>query len=165
MKSFRKTSRGMGLVEVVIGAAIIAVFIAGILTTFRQFFVVGLSNTARLQAAYFAEEGIEVTRAIRDSGWTAFSNLSTSTDYYLGTVGGVWVATTTATTTLPNFTRTVRLGSVYRQSSSNDIVPATSTLSKYLDADARSVTVSVSWVGSGKATTSVQLSTYLTKVF
>ncbi len=156
--------RGVGLIEVAIGIGIVAVFIVGVILAFRQYLAVGLGNTAKIQAAYYAEEGIEVARALRDSSWSTFAALSTTTTYYLAQVSGVWATTTTATTTLPGFTRTLQLGSVYRDNSTSNIVAATSS-NKYLDPDARQVTVSVSWVGPTRSTISYTLTTYLTKIF
>ncbi len=145
--------RGVTLIEVVIGVAIIALSFVGILIASRQYVVVGLGNTEKLQAAYFAEEGIEIVRALRDRSWNTFAALGTSTTYYLAPVAGVWEATTTPTTTLVGFTRTVALGSVYRNSTSHDIVSATSS-NNYLDPLGRFVRVTVSW-GGGLQTSAV----------
>ena len=157
--------KGIGLVEVVIGVSIMAVFVVAIIVAFRQYLTVGLGNTARLQAAYFAEEGIEIARALRDTSWSTFSALSTSDDFYFTQNSGAWATTSSATTTLKGFIRTMQLDSVYRNTNTHDIVPATSTVSKYLDPDARFIVITVSWIGVKRATTSIQLSTYLTKLF
>ncbi len=150
----RTTRGGIGLVEVVIAAAIISGALVAVLSVMTRYLALGLSNPERVQAAYLAEEGVEIARALRDTSWASFAALSTSTSYHLSFNGLSWSATTTATSSIPGFTRTLALDSVYRRSSDHDIVPATSTDAKYLDPDARLVTVSVVW-GGGLAASAV----------
>ena len=136
----------MGLIEIVIGAAIVGIALVSLMTALQKYMQVGLQNGKKIQAAYFAEEGIEVMRGLRDSSFASFAALGGGT-YYLGFSGASWNATTTATTTLQGFTRTVAIEGVYRRNSDNDIVPATSTEAKYLDPGTMLVTVTVTWGG------------------
>lgn len=154
----------MGLVEIVIGSAIIALTLIGVVAGIQRYISVGLQNAAKVKAAFYAEEGIEVARGLRDSSWTSFSALSSSTTYYLGFTGSAWVATSAPTTTLSGYVRTVSIGSVYRRASDHDIVPATSTESKYNDPGTRQVTVTVSYLQAG-GTSTVQMATYLSDLF
>ena len=151
---------GFGLVEVVIGTAIISITIVGMLAAFNLFLRASLGHTARAQASFLAEEGLEATRFIRDAGWTNVTNLATGTPYYLTMSGSAWAASVTATTSLGSFSRTVTLGDVYRRMSDHDIVDISSPDAKALDADARRVVSRV--VGRG---VDLSLTTYLTNVF
>lgn len=138
-------TRGAGLIEVVVGTAIIAVSIVGILAALNLFVRAGLGTTADVQATFIAEEGLEVMRGLRDGAWSNIDSLASGTAYHLARVGGAWEATTTAQTVDEKFTRTVTIDDVYRRDSDDDIVPATSTDPNTLDPDTKKVTVSVSW--------------------
>ncbi len=63
------SSKGFTLIEVTIAVVILIVGIVGIYTAFSRMVILtsGISN--RLVAAYFAQEGIEIVRNIRDTNW------------------------------------------------------------------------------------------------
>lgn len=69
MISRHKTQKGFGIAEVLIAATIIAV-ILGALVAAGQAALRALANQEqRLQAAGFAQEGLEIVRQMRDSNW------------------------------------------------------------------------------------------------
>jgi prepilin-type N-terminal cleavage/methylation domain-containing protein len=62
-----KHSNGFGLIEVVIGAAIITVFLAAAINVFATSHRLESELIRKIEAQYLAEEGIEVARFLRDS--------------------------------------------------------------------------------------------------
>lgn len=150
-----RAQRGITIVEVIVGVAIMALIVAFISYTITLF--VQSSNEAlkRTQALYLAEEGIETMRYLRDSDWnTLDTELANDTTYYLH------VATTTlATTTTPEriddtYTRSFELTEVWRDGD-DDIVDAGGSI----DDGSRYVTFSVSW-----DTATVSMTTLLTNI-
>ncbi|MFQ5661946.1 MAG: hypothetical protein ACE5F2_01705 [Candidatus Paceibacteria bacterium] len=155
-------SKGMGLMEIIIGTTIISLSLVGLITAFNLFVSTGLSNTQKVQAVYILEESIEASRYIRDSGWTAnISTLSKGVPYNLAFDGSNWEATTTAQASIDNvFDRTITIEDVYRRDSDDDIVASTSPDSKTLDPNTIQITAKVLWDGGEVNTT-----TYFTNIF
>lgn len=154
---------GFGLIETVVGAAIIGLVLVG-LTQVGQFTfrVVGESNV-KLRAAFMAEEGLEAVRLIRDAGWSNVTAFSVCTPYYPVWSGGAWqleAGETTAEDT--TFTRVVRFEAVSRDGN-DDITSAHCTLGAG-DPDIRKVTVDVFWMQRGM-TASTSVSTYFANLF
>ena len=76
--------KGLGLIEIVVGTAIISLSLVGLVTAFNVFIRTGLSNTNKIQATYIMEEGLEAVRYLRDAGYSAnISSLTSGTSYYL----------------------------------------------------------------------------------
>ena len=154
-------SRGIGLMEIIIGTTIISLSLVGLITSFNLFVSTGLSNTQKVQAVYILEESIEAFRYIRDDGWTAnISTLSKNVSYNLAFDGSNWEATTTSALIDNVFDRTITIVDVYRRDSDDDIIASTSPDSKTLDPNTVQVTASVSWDGD-----EVNATTYFTNIF
>jgi type II secretory pathway pseudopilin PulG len=153
-------ARGMGLVEIVIGAAIITTTIVALLSTFTMYTKYAIANQKNIQATILMNEGFEAVRFMRDYSWTVYiAPLTTGTQYYLNFNGSLWVATTTPQTYVDGlFLRTFQLDSVYRDT--NEDIAASGTL----DINTKKVTVSISYV-AGHATTTTSSSAYITKLF
>ncbi|MFH1427722.1 MAG: hypothetical protein ABIG60_04330 [Patescibacteria group bacterium] len=64
---------GFGILEVVVSAGIIAIGMVGILSLVIQSNQVYYINKSRFTAVMLAQEGIELTRNVRDSNWKAGS--------------------------------------------------------------------------------------------
>ncbi len=160
----KRHDRGIGLVEVVIGAAIVSASLVGIIQAFSLYVQAGFEGTNRVKATALAEEGIEATRFLRDQGFSSFAALTTGTPYRLSFASNTWQATTSNTFIDGKFDRVVVIDSAYRRTSDQDIVASTSPDTKALDANARKITVTVSWMARA-ATSSVVLSTYMTDLF
>ncbi len=158
--SFHTRRRGFGLVEVVVGTAIISITIVGMLAAFNLFLRASFAHTARAQATFFAEEGLEAARYLRDTGWANVAGLATGTPYYLTLTGSTWAASATATTSLGGFSRTVTFADVYRRTSDHDIVEMSSPDMKAVDTDVRRASVRVTGRGAD-----VTMATYLTNIF
>lgn len=155
------TTKGIALVEVIIGAAIIAssfVAIIGVYATLTRY---SYQAVPRIQAAMLAEEGIEAVRSMRDTGYDAnIGTLSAGTTYYLSWDSGASAFITTTTPSLIDgiFTRTLTVDNAYRNGSYNLATSGT------LDANTKLVTIAVSWQ-ERNATTTHTLMTYVSNVF
>jgi prepilin-type N-terminal cleavage/methylation domain-containing protein len=156
--------KGVSLVEVLIGAAIIAVAFVAIMNAYG-FFMTLETRTANLaKASLMAEEGLEVVRFNRDSSWNAnILTKSTTTTYYLtfATSTKVW-SFGTSPASEDGFMRTVNFYDVKREDGvdSGDIKPTGGTYSP----NTKKITVSVSWNEKGVAT-SKSISTYLSNIY
>jgi type II secretory pathway pseudopilin PulG len=154
----RAGKRGISVIEIVIGSAIVASVLLGLVTAYNFSVRALIRNTKIVQASFLAEEGFEVLRMLRDSGWTAnIAPLVSGTSYYLTFSSGAW-STTITPQYLNNFERVVTLSDVNRDS--NDDIADVGTL----DPDTKQTTVTVSW-WTGAATTSKMVTGYLTDLF
>lgn len=156
-----KYSKGIGLIEIIVGTTIISLSMVGLITAFNLFIRAGLSNTQKIQAIYLLEESSEAFRHMRDGGWTAnIDSLSKDAPYHLALESSGWYATTTQSLIDNVFDRTVTIYDVYRRDSDSDIVASTSPDAKTLDPNIVQVTADVVW-DRGK----VSATTYLTNMF
>lgn len=154
--------RGIALIEIIVGVAIIAssfLLLGNIAQLTVRLADVG---TDRLQAVFLLSEGMEAVRTMRDRGWTAnIAPLGTSTAYYLlfDVVAGEWRATTTAQIVEGWFTRRFALSEA-RRGADDDIVPSGGTP----DENTRRVDMTVAWSNRGRAYEE-SVSTYITDIF
>lgn len=157
---YRIYSKGMGLMEIIIGTTIISFALVGLITAFNLFVSTGLANTQKIQAIYILEESIEAFRYIRDDGWTAnISSLSRGVPYNLLFDGSSWEATTTQALIDGVFSRTITIADVYRRQTDDDIIASTSPDSKTLDPNTIQITAEVVWDGE-----KVNAITYFTNI-
>lgn len=152
-------NRGSGIIEVIVGLAIIFVGVFALLKTYNYYLKFALIHKYDVRATLLAEEGIEAVKLLRDKGFALkIATLSSEVSYGLGFVNSFWESTTTRKYVDGIFDRTFVLSDVYR--SPTDDVSA----SGILDPDTKKVTVSVSYRGiSGTTTKSV--SAYITNLF
>lgn len=149
-------SKGFTIVEVLIGAAIIALFVAALSAAFSLYVSVLPERIDNIKASFLAQEGMEVIKYIRNEGWDAnIATLSNDTDYHLLFSGGAWSTTTTPQIIDGVFERVIVLEQVERDANSDIASSGT------VDLDARKVTVTVSWDGGLK---SESLETYITDI-
>lgn len=151
-------NRGMALIEIMIGAAIITTAILTIIGSYTIYVQYAMANSGNVQAAYLAEEGIEVMTYFRDKGWSAIIKpLSTTTTYYLTFNGADW-----ATTTIPqvdgSFVRKITLKDVKR-----DINGKITLSGGTYDSDTKEITVTVDYF-QGQGTTTRSVVTYITNL-
>lgn len=162
MSKHKKISRlggaGVGLVEIVVGAAILSALLFTVSTFLSKSLYASREMSNTVKASFLLEEGLEVARFFRDESWQNITGLTPSVDYYLLFSGSSWATTTTVTTDDNIFYRTFVVEDVYRDFS-GVIVPGGS-----IDPNTRKVTSSVSW-NSGLSTTTIVISTYLTNLF
>ena len=152
---------GFGMIEAIVGTALITIFLFGIAEVGKIASRVIDSAGLRLQAAFILEEGVEAVKGRRDSGWTAnITPLILDSDYWLVFSAGTWTLSATPQPFIDQrFDRRVRI-SAGRRNVSDDLVDTGGTI----DAGTRKITVNVAWSDRG-ATTTATLSTYITNLF
>lgn len=156
---YSQKNKGMSLIEVVIGLAIISTSFFAVFSAYNFFIKVAVRNAEATKVNFLVEEGVEAVRSIRDSGWDDFYALSTSTDYYLLFDAGSWIATTSNIYLEDRFERKFIVSKVYR-----DFLGDVSDNSGTLDEGIRKVDISVSWSTAG-ATSTVSIETYLANLY
>lgn len=156
MKKFN-IKNGFGLIEVVVGAAIISVAFLGLMSVANLSFKILQKSSNNIKAGFLLEEGVEAVKIIRDSGWNNISSLSNGVNYYLNYNGATWAVSATPVY-VGNFERKFVLSEVLRDA--NDDIGS----SGVVDPDTKKVTISVSWQGGGSVVTQT-FSTYITNLF
>lgn len=155
-----KFQKGMSLVEIIIGSSIIMVSVVALLGVFGGLTSLSVKNTPRVQAAMLLDEGAEILKIFRDSGWTSnIASLTNGTTYRFLWQSNAWIATTSSNMIDGIFDRTFMLSAVNRDSTSYDIVTSGGTT----DTGTRKATITVSWNdGSGTTSKSVEMYVYNT---
>lgn len=156
MKKFN-VKNGFGLIEVVVGAAVISVAFLGLMSVANLSFKILQKSSNNIKAGFLLEEGAEAVKIIRDSGWDNISSLANGTSYYLSFNGATW-ATSTTPVYVDNFERKFVLSEVLRDA--NDDISSSGAA----DPDTKKVTIFVSWQEGGNAVIQT-FSTYMTNLF
>ena len=142
----KKYTSGQTLAEVVVAIGVVVLLVTGLIFGTSITLKASQYGKARSQAVQYAQEAIEVTRSLRDSGWTTFftyggvAPLSWCLDK-----AGVWTAMSgTCSTNIDSFyTRQVTL--------------------TWIEIDSKmKVDVVVSWI-DGNKTFTVPVTTYFTQ--
>lgn len=153
------SSRGISLVEVIVGTAIFLVALTGLITAYNVFVRAGMTTLGTIQATYLLEEGVEAMSIMRDYSWNSnIKDLAPDTNYYLSWTGGRWVSTTTVSKIDNLYSRYITIARVNRDSNDNIAVSGTD------DHNTRELTVYVSWP-NGATTTALSISSYFTNLF
>lgn len=154
-----KNNFGFGIIEIIIGSAIISLSFLGLMAVANISLKVLEENSHNLKAAFLLEEGIEAVKILRDTDWSQnIATLSTGTNYYFEFNGTTWQATTNNTYIDGLFERRFVVENVYRDS--NDDIAASGTV----DPNTKKITVYVSWPEKG-ATKTKYISTYISNLF
>lgn len=151
-------NKGVGLIEVIIGLAVISTSFLAVFSAYDFFMRVAIRNADSTKANFLLEEGVEVVRSLRDSSWNSFSGLSTSTDHYILFTGASWATTTSDVYIDDKFERKFIVSDVFRDADDN--ISATGVF----DNGIRRVDVSVSWRIAG-ATSTLSAETYLANLY
>lgn len=155
-----QNKKGFGLVEIIIGAAILATTLLAVSFFFQKAIVISDSTGKIVQASFLAEEGVEVLRLLRDNGWENLnSGITPGSLYHLSFSGSTWATTTINTFIDGTFERTFKIENVNRDSNDDITVSGGE-----LDPNTKLVTISVSWFNRG-ATTTHSVAVYLTNIF
>ena len=133
------------MVEVLVTASIITTSVLAVMAVAQKSIYVSTQSLHTTQAAFLLEEGAEAVRILRDNGWSNISGLNNATTYYPLFSSGTWTLSTT-TSTVGIFTRTVNIGSVNRDNSTDDIAVSGSN-----DSGTKLITITVSWQEGGVA--------------
>jgi prepilin-type N-terminal cleavage/methylation domain-containing protein len=158
--------RGFSLVEILIAVAVLLVSFVTVIAAFQLGARRGVGTLQEIQATALAEEGIEAITSIRDESWGNISSLASGTEYGISFNGTKWGVVSNPQMIDGTFRRAITASPVYRRNSDKDIVAESSSDPKTLDADAKKITVRISW---NAATTSVKaekiMETYLFNLF
>lgn len=161
--NFNKKNKGSLLIEVLIAAAIISTSVLASLGVFGTMARLQYRNTARIQASFLADEGIEAAKTLRNASWnTHIQNLTIGSKYYLYWNNHSWNVNASTTLIDGQFSRYFKLSNVYRDLSF-DIVAST-TSGALIDTDMRGMTMYVEWVDEA-GTSSKSIETYLYNLF
>ncbi|MBI3631498.1 MAG: prepilin-type N-terminal cleavage/methylation domain-containing protein [Candidatus Staskawiczbacteria bacterium] len=69
MMFYNTKNKGFTLIELVISIAILIVAVIGVYNSFSTVVILTSSVSSRFTAAYLAQEGVEITRNMRDNNW------------------------------------------------------------------------------------------------
>lgn len=156
-KNFKKKN-GFGLIEVVIGIAIISISLFVIMSAARGAIDLNRRTISDIKSKFILDEGSEVLRFMRDNAWNNIGGLSTSTTYYLATTTSGWIATTTPRMIDDTFLRSFKVGDVFR--GAGDKISESGTY----DSGTKKITISVAFKDRFSTTTK-QTVLYLSDIF
>lgn len=151
-------NKGFGIVEIIVGAAIISFAFFGLMNTANLSLKVLHENSRDLKAVFLLEEGAESVKILRDEDWNNIAALVIGTDYYLEFDGEIWNSTTTNVFIDDFFEKKFIFEDVYRDS--NDDISVSGTL----DPNTKKTAVSVSWRGRN-GTTTKSVSFFISNIF
>jgi Tfp pilus assembly protein PilV len=157
MKALRK-KEGFMMIEVIIATSIIVVFILISMSVATKAITFSKLSFHNVQAVFLLEEGAEAIRINRDNAWANISGLTSGTVYYPTFSGGTWTFSTTPTQ-IDNFTRTIVMSNVNRNTTTGDI-----SVSGVNDIGTKLFTITVSWLEGGQ-TISKNLKFYISDIF
>ncbi len=167
MVPHKRFTKGFGLVEIVVAAAVIAVTFFALTAGVRMSFK-GLQESAEeAQANFLLEETVEVVRSLRDESWGGYIvPVATSTTYYPVFSNGRWSLVSTDPGLIDGtFTRAVVFEDVWRRNTDDDIVDSTSPDPKTFDPGTKRMTARVTWGGASGAARSREFVTYIANIF
>jgi len=152
----RKINRGVSVIEIVIGSAILASVLFSAATAINQIRKLERTTTHVIRVNYLLLEGIDVAKILRDISWSAgIATLTEGVPHYLIWNSSSWYATTTESVIDGLFYRTIQLDPINRDG--NDNIATIGAL----DTGTLKITSTVSWLEtSGTSTRSFE--TYIT---
>jgi len=155
-----KTNRGFGLIEIIVGVAIISTTLFALVGASNSFLRLSRNTLMEIQATFLVQEGVDAIRVLRDKGWTDnIATLTTDQDYELRFDGVSWFATTEDQTIDGTFSRVFVMSDVYRDGN-DDIAPAGT-----LDPGTKKFELEVSWTSVTGNTVTTSVTTYFTNLF
>lgn len=109
-----KSNRGQSLIEMIVVIGIVVLLATGIVVGTTVSLSGVQSSGLRSSAVQYAQQGLELARAKRDAGWTAFAAMGTGDPapvYCVGSDGDFGTATSncTAVNISPQFIRSITL--------------------------------------------------------
>ncbi|MES2623479.1 MAG: hypothetical protein V4576_03685 [Patescibacteria group bacterium] len=149
-KKYAQLHSGMSVVEIIIASAIISLSMISIAVVYGNFISLSTQNTAKVQAAFLLDEGVEAIKTMRGEKWTNIASTTASTTYYFIWQTDKWRATTTPAVIDKIFIRTFVVSPVYRDVSTFNILPNTSGT---LDPGTKKVDITVKWPEKGATST------------
>jgi len=135
---FRK--KGISLIEVIVASAIISLSMISTSVVYGNLVSVSTQNTAKVQAAFLLDEGVEAIKSMRGDAWSNIASTTPGTTNYFLWTSNKWKATTTPAVIDGVFTRTFIVSTVNRDTNLN-----ISTSTGTNDPGTKKVDISVSW--------------------
>lgn len=161
MNALHSREKGFGLVEVLIGSAVLSVSLLAISGFFQTVLRASRITESAVQGDYLLEEGMEAVKIFRDKSYTRnIKNMSTTTTYYFSWTGTNWATTTTPTIVDGKYERKLTFEDVRRDSITKDI-----SATGVYDPDVKLITVSVAWWTPVVGTTTRSIQTYIVNLF
>ena len=107
-------NKGISLIEVIIGAAIISSTFVITLSVYGSLTRLSYQTLPRIQSAMLTDEGVQALRSMRDTDYSSISGLSLNTPYYLvwSDASSSFYATTTPVLIDSMFSRTFTLSNI-----------------------------------------------------
>lgn len=157
--SFRnKPNQGFGLVEALVGSAVILFIFLGLTVALTSTLKTSQNTLKTLQASFLLEETIEAVKQLRDSSWTnQVATLASGTDYFLDFSGGAFSVTTT-NIYVNSFERKFVISDVDRDAGGEITASGTD------DPGTKQIMAMVAWPGNN-GTTTKSISTYITNIW
>ena len=156
-------NKGFGLLEIVIASTILSTGIFGIFSVAVLSNRLNSQSLEKMRANFLAEEGLEVTRFLRDESWLDnLSNLIHGNTYYISfnEAGSLWTIGSEIVSNIDSlFERKIFVEKVYRDSNDNIVLSGGAE-----DLNSRKIIIEISWQ-ENNATTTLQLSEYLSNIF
>lgn len=155
----KNNKSGFGLLEIIVGIALISISIFGITSVSVISLRVMNESLNNVKASFLLEEGVEVVKILRDKSWLLnITPIVLGNDNYLNFNGLTWQTTSINTFIDSQFERKFVLENVLRDAN-YDI-----SSSGVLDVNTKKFTVSVAW-RERTGTTTKQISGYITNIF
>ena len=156
MKKNIHSQKGIGMIEVIVCLAIIAISFWAFLELAKYNLRIQKQTQAKMEAMILVTETIEAVRSIRDEDWDNLASLSLETRYYPVISANKWTLTSINPGSINGtYNRWVILERVYRDAS-HDISPSGTE-----DIQTKKITALVEWIDHNQ-TEQVNLTTYLT---
>ncbi len=147
---YKNGKKGISVIEVLIASAVISLSIIYIANIYGSFVSISINNTAKVQAVFLLDEGVEAIKTMRGEKWSNIANTTIGTTYFLHWNTDRWQATTSTSTIDGFFTRTFTSSAVKRDASTFNIQTDGSGT---VDTGTRKVDLTVSWAEKGATTT------------
>ena len=152
--------KGISLIEVIIASAIISVSMIYISNVYTNFLTLSLENTAKVQAVFILDEGVEALKTMRNYSWSQIASTTVATDYYLVWQNARWQATTTKVIIDNTFVRKFIVSPVNRDAATLNIVQT----GGLPNSDTKIINLDVSWNYKG-ATSTKSTSFYIFNIY
>lgn len=155
-----RLKKGITIVEVLFGVAIMASFISFLSLAFLLYIQIATAGPKHTAGVFLADEGVEAVKSIRNKGWASeIETLNKDVSYHLYLSDSGWQATTTEQLIDGTFTRVFVLKGVDR-----DVDGKIVEVGGTLDTDSLKVDVLVTWDGViGRS--EIEMSSYLMNLF
>lgn len=152
----KNREKGIGMVEVIVSLAIIAIAFWSFYGLAVYSLVIQEQSKAKIEALNLSSEAIEAVRVVRNEDWSNLSSLTLETKYYPIISENKWVLSGTEPTLINgSYNRWVIIERVYRDS--NDDISEVGME----DIQTKKITVTTEWTHRNK-TNQITLVTYFT---